>query len=128
MEKFLADLFRLLNQADPSMHRTFLQLIEQEFIREGYREKNSSGVENILIVRIDAIGDMIVTSGFIREVRANFPHARMTLVVSPLVYPLVELCPYVNEVLSFDLKTLGRGGQLRRSFPLMLEHRLLGTV
>lgn len=90
------------------------------------RKKNSSGkaiaikilwggVENILIVRLDAIGDMILTSGFIREVRANFPKARITLVVSSLVFPIVELCPYVNEVLTFDTKSLDR------NFPVMLE-------
>ena len=76
MEKFFTDLFRLLNQAAPSMYGTFLQLMEQEFEREGYRDKNPSsggGIENILIARLDAIGDMIVTSGFIREVRKNFP-------------------------------------------------------
>ncbi|MBR0059883.1 MAG: glycosyltransferase family 9 protein, partial [Selenomonadaceae bacterium] len=76
--------------------------LEREFVRAGYREEISAGVENILIVRLDAIGDMILTSGFLREVRANFPQARITLVCSPLTYPLVELCPYVNEVLAFD--------------------------
>lgn len=55
---------------------------------------------------MDAIGDMVLTSGFIREVRANFPHARITLVTEPLTYSMVELCPYVNEVLIFDRKTL----------------------
>lgn len=88
---------------------------EEEFKRQGYRDKNSSGVENILIVRLDVIGDMVLTSGFIRELRRNFPKARITLVVSSLVYPIVELCPYVNEVLRFDIKSLDR------NFPVMLE-------
>ena len=51
---------------------------------------------------------MILMSGFIREVRANFPKARITLIVSPLTFPLVELCPYVNEILTFDVKKIGR--------------------
>ena len=59
-----------------------------------------------LIVRLDVIGDMVLTSGFIREVRANFPKARITLISSPLTYPIVEFCPYVNEVLNFDRKIL----------------------
>ncbi|MBR2734349.1 MAG: hypothetical protein IKD80_08940 [Selenomonadaceae bacterium] len=77
---------------------------EQEFQQLGYREKISAGVENVLVVRFDAIGDMILTSGFIREVRANFPKAHITLVVRPLIFSLVEYCPYVNEVLGFDRK------------------------
>ncbi len=62
------------------------------------------GVENILIMRMDAIGDMVLTSGFIREVRVNFPHAYITLVAESLTYSMVEFCPYVNEVLAFDRK------------------------
>ncbi|MBQ6296370.1 MAG: glycosyltransferase family 9 protein [Selenomonadaceae bacterium] len=106
LDKFFGEFFRLIKQAEPSMYEAFLTRAEAEFKRLGYREAIPPGVENILIVRLDVIGDMIVTSGFIREVRENFPQARITLVVSPLVYPIVELCPYVNEVLVFDIKIL----------------------
>ena len=116
LDQFFGEFFRLLRQAEPSTHFAFLRRAEAEFKRLGYREEIPIGVENILIVRLDVIGDMIVTSGFIREVRANFPNAKITLVVSPLVYPIVELCPYVNEVLTFDIKNLDR------NFPAMLEH------
>ena len=115
LDQFFEEFFRLLRQADPSTLGKFLARAEDEFCRQGYREEISSGVENILIVRLDVIGDMILTSGFIREVRKNFPRARITLVCSPLVHPIVELCPYVNEVLSFDAKNLDR------NFSRMLE-------
>lgn len=108
LDQFFEEFFRLLRQADPSTLGKFLARAEDEFCRQGYREEISSGVENILIVRLDVIGDMILTSGFIREVRKNFPRARITLVCSPLVHPIVELCPYVNKVLSFDAKNLDR--------------------
>ena len=108
LDRFFGEFFPLMRQADPSKHFSFLLRAEEEFWRAGYREIISAGVENILIVRLDAVGDMILTSGFLREVRKNFPQARITLVVSPLVYPIVELCPYVNEVLSFDQKNLNR--------------------
>ena len=52
------------------------------------------------------IGDMILTSGFIREVRKNFPQARITLLVfaNSNIRAVVELCPHVNEVLILDRK------------------------
>ena len=93
-----------MRKAEPQAYGSFLERAEEEFKRTGYRE-NSTGVENILIVRFDSIGDLILTSGFLREVRANFPQARITLIVSPRVYPVVELCPYVNEVLTFQRKS-----------------------
>ena len=103
---FFGEFFREMRKAPPQAYGMFLARAEQEFKRLGYRDAVGGGVENILIVRMDAIGDMVLTSGFIREVRANFPHARITLVTEPLTYSMVELCPYVNEVLAFDRKTL----------------------
>ena len=112
---FFGEFFNEMRKAPPQAYGAFLTRAEEEFKRLGYREENPAGVKNILIVRLDAIGDMILTSGFIREVRANFPRARITLVVSPLTFPLVELCPYVNEVLIFNIKSLDR------TFAIMLE-------
>ncbi len=103
---FFGEFFRAMRKAPSQAYGQFLARAEEEFKRLGFREKISSGVENILIVRFDAIGDMILTSGFIREVRANFPRARITLLVCSDVRPVVELCPYVNEVLSFDRNLL----------------------
>ena len=103
---FFGEFFREMRKANPSTYQEFLIRAEEEFKRTGYREEISTGVENILIVRFDAIGDMILTSGFLREVRANFPKARITLVVLHEIYPVVELCPYVNEVLSFPVNPL----------------------
>ena len=99
---FFGEFFREMRKAPLEAYGNFLMHAEKFFKQAGYRETTSGGINNILIVRLDAIGDMILTSGFIREVRANFPRAHITLVVSPRVYPIVELCPYVNEVLSFD--------------------------
>ena len=84
----------------------FYYQMENVFKLNGYRDIQNSGVENILVMRLDAIGDFVLTTGFIRELRLNYPSARITLVVSKLVYPLAELCPYANKVLAFDTKTL----------------------
>lgn len=80
----------------------FFNQIETAFQKSGFREVQKFGVKNILVMRLDAIGDFVLSSGFIRELRLNYPFARITLVVSKLVYPLAELCPYVNKVLSFN--------------------------
>ena len=82
----------------------FFSKMESAFSKSGFREVQRLGVKNILVMRLDAIGDFVLTTGFIRELRLNYPFARITLVVSKLVYPLAELCPYVNKVLAFDNK------------------------
>lgn len=77
-------------------------------LRRKKRVLDISRMESILIVRLDEIGDVVLTTPFFRELRRNVPNAWITLVVNPGVYDLVELCPYVNEVLTYDWKTYGR--------------------
>ena len=85
----------------------FYRQMEATFAENGFREVQKFGVKNILVMRLDAIGDFVLTTAFIRELRLNYPFARITLVVSKLVYPLAELCPYANRVLAFDSKFTG---------------------
>jgi lipopolysaccharide heptosyltransferase II len=68
-----------------------------------------SRIERLLIVRLDEIGDVVLTTPSLREWRKNLPHGWITLVVKPAVYNLVERCPYVNEVLTYDWNVAGFG-------------------
>ena len=60
--------------------------------------------KRILVIQPDLIGDVVLTSPFLRELRANYPGSWITLVVEPHTLNLVEHCPYVNEVLTYDCK------------------------
>ena len=115
LESFFDEFLTRLPTASPSQISELMFQAEMTFRRTGYRDEISAGVENILVVRLDEFGDIILTSGFLREVRKNFPSARITVVVKPLSLPLVEFCPYVNEILTFDQNSLDR------NFPTMLK-------
>lgn len=73
-----------------------------------------SNLKHILVIRLDEIGDTILTTSFLRELRHNLPHAYISLVVNSNVFNLMELCPYVNQVLCFDWKVNGPFPQLER--------------
>ena len=73
-----------------------------------------SRVRSALVVRLDGIGDAVLTSPLLRELRRNLPRAWITAVVSPLTFNLFERCPYVNEVLIYDTLKLPRRQLLRR--------------
>ncbi len=66
------------------------------------KEFNKSQINKILILRLDEIGDVVMTTPFIRELRSNFPKANITLIVKPQTYNLVELCPHVDKILTFN--------------------------
>jgi ADP-heptose:LPS heptosyltransferase len=56
-------------------------------------------VENILVVRLDRLGDLIMTSGFLRALREDFPEAKISLAVRTSLEPLARNCPDVDEVI-----------------------------
>jgi ADP-heptose:LPS heptosyltransferase len=53
----------------------------------------------ILVTRLDQIGDFIMTTPLLRELRRNFAESEITLVVRNNAAPLAVACPYVDRVL-----------------------------
>ena len=75
--------------------------LERGFQQEGYRQSADS-TEQLLIISLNAIGDNVIYSAFLRELRRNYPYSHITMVVTPLVYPLLETCPYINRLLKLS--------------------------
>lgn len=82
--------------------QNLVPFFEPMFQKEGFRDENTDGQQRILLLMLVALGDMVLSTGFVREVRRNNPKAYITLLVSPIVYPLVSKCPYVNQILVLD--------------------------
>ncbi len=72
------------------------------------------GVDSVLVVRLDELGDVVMTTPLLRELRRNLPHAWISLIVKPAIYNLMELCPYVDEVLTYDCNAHGRLWEIQR--------------
>jgi ADP-heptose:LPS heptosyltransferase len=72
------------------------------------REPQLNGVpRNILIVKLDEIGDFVLASPFLRELKRSFPGASITLVVSSASASLAKFCPYANVTLAFEPEEFG---------------------
>lgn len=72
------------------------------FLDKKLKANYSQEYKNILLIRLDEIGDVVLMTPLLREMRSNYPEADITLIVKPQVYNLVELCPYVNKVMTFN--------------------------
>jgi heptosyltransferase-2 len=64
--------------------------------------------QNVLLVRLDNIGDMVLTTPMLRQLRKAMPGAWITLVVKPAIEPLLARCPYVDQVLPYEGGAPGR--------------------
>jgi len=87
------------------------------------------GVQRILIIRLSAIGDVIMASAVIPALREAYPEARIDWLVEPPARDILAANPRLDEVLTWpkerwrkDLRA-GRIGRVAREFGT-LAHRL----
>ena len=82
--------------------------MEPYFNEAGYRDglndskikgKNKSK-NNVVILHDAGVGDFILMSAVIREIRRNYPKAYISLVINKFAKDMAEFCPYVDEVIS----------------------------
>jgi len=66
--------------------------------------KTETKYDNILVIVSQAagVGDVILASPVFRALRANFPRARITLMVNPTTVKIVSNNTYFDEVLIYD--------------------------
>jgi len=67
-----------------------------------------TGLRNILIIKPSALGDVVLALPALSALNKNFPDAKISWLVRPEFAPLLENHPYLNEIISFDRKFLGK--------------------
>lgn len=58
--------------------------------------------KSILVVSFAALGDFICGTPFFRNLRGEYPDYRITLLCSPAMKNLMEICPYIDEIMTMD--------------------------
>ena len=59
-------------------------------------------VRKILIFRLDGIGDLVLSTAALREIRKGFPQAKITLVVSPWTAGITDCIPWYDRLIVYD--------------------------
>lgn len=99
----------------PSQVRRIFEIVFRWMgYRNSARPANLAEAQSILILRPDHLGDVILTSAFLREFRKNWPHAQITLLVDPASKVLVEHCPHIDHVEVYPRWQPCALGQIRR--------------
>jgi heptosyltransferase-2 len=60
----------------------------------------------ILVMRYRFIGDTVLTVPFLRNLREACPQAQIDLMIEPFSGSVIEGCPYVDNVIPFELRTI----------------------
>jgi lipopolysaccharide heptosyltransferase II len=59
----------------------------------------------ILIIRLSSIGDILLSTAFIRQARQTFPDAEIDFIVKKRFSDLVQFNPHINHVFEYDDKS-----------------------
>ncbi|MDD5428222.1 MAG: glycosyltransferase family 9 protein [Candidatus Omnitrophica bacterium] len=64
---------------------------------------------NILVIKISAIGDVILSVPSLRAIRQKYPKANIKVLVGVQAREVLDRCPYINERIVCDFKGKHRG-------------------
>ena len=94
---------KLIGFTPHSLHKI---IFDTYFFLKGRRRKKSTfhsqHMQRMLVLQLADIGDVVLSSPFLRELRRYFPKAWIGLAVQPRMFNLVEKCPYVDDVFPYD--------------------------
>lgn len=76
-------------------------------IRDGWAD-----ARNLLLIRLDNIGDVVLLSAAIRTVRENLPEARLTLMASPAGSQAAPLLPWLDDLMIWRAVWQDVGGMM----------------
>jgi heptosyltransferase-2 len=63
----------------------------------------------IVIWKLSALGDVVLSTPSLRAIRRQFPKAAIALAVGRTAYEVVARCPYLDEVIIYDRRGKDRG-------------------
>lgn len=65
--------------------------------------------QRILVIKMSAVGDVILSVPSLKAVRARYPHAKLSVLVGIGAREVLGRCPYVDETIVCDFKGKHRG-------------------
>ncbi|MCX5668240.1 MAG: glycosyltransferase family 9 protein, partial [Candidatus Omnitrophica bacterium] len=65
--------------------------------------------KRIIIVRMDRVGDVVLSTPAIKAVRDAYPDSRIAVLVRPYAREVVDGNPYIDEIITYDKSGMERG-------------------
>jgi heptosyltransferase-2 len=66
--------------------------------------KIAGSLNKILIIRLSSIGDILLSTPFIRQVKQQFPEAQIDFLIKDVYKDLLKFNPHLNELYNFHLQ------------------------
>jgi ADP-heptose:LPS heptosyltransferase len=93
-----------------------------------FRDKTIARPRRILIIKLVAIGDLVVILPTIKAIRNIFPEAWIGLMTTLRVKEIVEGCPFINEIIYYDIFGKHKGITGLMKFICALREKHIDTI
>jgi len=113
--------------------KRFLKAAYSLVVRSLYPNQNAPKFDaceenSILVIRTDGLGDLMLALPSLRHLRESFGSHRITLLTRQEWVDLMQRCPYVDEIIGWDIRKYARNIFYRLSFVGGLRKRMYGAV
>ena len=117
--KILVDYGREIFTAEKFSAAELMRRLEPMLEKRQLQKSGNGGLARIAIIVDSAIGDFILTSPCLRELRRLYPVSHITLICDERVRDMAAACPYVDEVAVGPADFLEH--DFAYSYPLMVQ-------
>ncbi len=109
------EIFKLIDKLIGTPLCFLLGIIDKPFKRKPFSPSSPfspplpADIKKILVIKLVAIGDLVVALPTLRALKQSFPHAHLALMTTPRVREVVEGCPYLDEIIYYDILGKDKG-------------------
>jgi len=68
------------------------------------RISENKEIKSILVIRLSSMGDVILTTEFVRQLTKRFPQTRIDFLTADTFSEIYKFSPYLNKVIEYDKK------------------------
>jgi ADP-heptose:LPS heptosyltransferase len=76
-------------------------------LRRWLKQYDPRDIKKILILRMDGLGDLVISTAALREIRKGFPEAEITLAIGPWSQGIVPCIPFYDHIIVHDAFAFG---------------------
>ncbi len=108
------DLFKKIDKIIGTPFCFLLGVLDKLFFK---KDNISLKPKRILVIKLIAIGDLVVALPTLRALKKSFPESYIAILVTPRVREVVEGCPYLDKIIYYDI--LGKDKGIKGLFKLI---------
>jgi ADP-heptose:LPS heptosyltransferase len=117
----IVDLYLTLRNLILGSFRSFTKTYSKD-------DLSASSIKNILVIRLDRIGDMVITTPLFRALKENLPDAQITVLTNPVNKNIVINNPFIDSILLYDRENKHKSFNSRLIFFRSIREREFDLV